>query len=420
MQPAQEDFDKSSDGKFSWWENYLSSGAKKGQVNEVSLWKIKFINAVGLVGIIVPILFGVINLINQSYLTGYLELFLAVCIVTNLVWLRVSLNEKKVARTILFIFMIMVISLFYLGGIENTGVYWLFIYPAIAFFLRGKKEGWKWVGIFLLLIAILSKASYFDWGNLSFSLIQIRQLIVSLLALSLLISVYENIGNRAKNLLSKNKLKLDKLVSFQEVILSISSRFINLENKMIADQIKLALKEVGERSGSDRSYVFLINDNKMSNVYEWVAEKIAPQINNLQDIPVDTFPVLMKQLGEQKIVEIPSVSDLPSVQKNLREHLMEQKIKSILLVPMIKKGKLMGFVGFDSIRVERSWSGETAILLKLVAGMLASVLIRKGDELILLKRKNELEKLNSLMVGRELKMIELKKELKKYSKKDKV
>ena len=52
--------------------------------------------------------------------------------------------------------------------------------------------------------------------------------------------------------------------------------------------------------------------------------------------------------------------------------------------------------------------------------MLTSVLIRKGDESILLKRKNELEKLNSLMVGRELKMIELKKELKKYSKKGKV
>lgn len=45
-------------------------------------------------------------------------------------------------------------ALFVDGGLSETGVYWIYIYPFVAFYIMGQNRGWLWVsffGLFLLL-----------------------------------------------------------------------------------------------------------------------------------------------------------------------------------------------------------------------------------------------------------------------------
>jgi len=45
------------------------------------------------------------------------------------------------------------------GGIAGTGVYWSNIYPFVAFYVMGNRQGWFWVGALALLIAAASATS---------------------------------------------------------------------------------------------------------------------------------------------------------------------------------------------------------------------------------------------------------------------
>jgi len=47
------------------------------------------------------------------------------------------------------------VGLVYDGGMIGAGIHWLLLYPFIAFIIRGQRRGWYWVGILVLIVAIL-------------------------------------------------------------------------------------------------------------------------------------------------------------------------------------------------------------------------------------------------------------------------
>ncbi|MBC8491326.1 MAG: hypothetical protein H8D42_02070 [Candidatus Marinimicrobia bacterium] len=59
----------------------------------------------------------------------------------------------------------------------------------------------------------------------------------------------------------------------QQLILHISTDFINLVPGEVDNKISEALKLIEEFTGSDRSYVFLLNRslNTLTNTHEWCA-----------------------------------------------------------------------------------------------------------------------------------------------------
>lgn len=59
-------------------------------------------------------------------------------------------------------------SLIYDGGILNSGIYWVLLYPFIAFFIRGQRQGWYWVTILFLMIATLMILQSLNWIELAY------------------------------------------------------------------------------------------------------------------------------------------------------------------------------------------------------------------------------------------------------------
>ena len=150
-------------------------------------------------------------------------------------------------------------------------------------------------------------------------------------------------------------------------------------------EVDKSLGTVGAFVGADRAYLFLHSPDglRISNTHEWCAQGIEPQIELLQDLPVDTFPWLMQRLEGQGLVEA-LVRDLPASAPVEREILEMQGIQSVILVRVLDaRDRMVGFVGFDAVRNERPWTDDDIYLLEALGAILSSAIERRrtGREL---------------------------------------
>lgn len=169
---------------------------------------------------------------------------------------------------------------------------------------------------------------------------------------------------------------LDSELKLQEALIDIASTYIN-EDPNSADQtINRSLEKMGLFVGADRSYVFdydFINQTT-SNTFEWCNEGISPEIANLQDVPLDAIPYWVDHHKNGMPLYIPDVPGLNDVEDaGIKAILEPQGIKSIITIPMLSGGELVGFVGFDSVRNYHYYSDSEKRLLLLFGQMLINI-----------------------------------------------
>jgi signal transduction histidine kinase/FixJ family two-component response regulator len=168
----------------------------------------------------------------------------------------------------------------------------------------------------------------------------------------------------------------------ERLITTISTFFINMVSDEVDDGINHALEQIGEFASVDRSYVFQFYDSgrKMDNTHEWCAEGIEPHAHRLKGLPVDAFPWHMSFLKNGQTHHIPRVADLPPEASAEKKEWELEGIQSLICVPMLYGGKVIGFAGFDSVRCEKSWDDDTIGLLKIIGEIFSHALERKRAE----------------------------------------
>jgi PAS domain S-box-containing protein len=181
----------------------------------------------------------------------------------------------------------------------------------------------------------------------------------------------------------RTETALQHRIEFERLITEISSHFISLESEEIDAGINRTLKDIGQFSKVDRSYVFRFSEGgrQVNNTHEWCAKDIEPQIQKLQEIFVeDEFPWASKKLRNLEVIHVPSVSALPPQAARDKSHFEMQGIQSLVIVPMVRGDSAVGFLGFDSVKTEKKWFEESVALLKIVGEIIVSALIRKQAE----------------------------------------
>jgi len=174
----------------------------------------------------------------------------------------------------------------------------------------------------------------------------------------------------------QSKVTLSYRRDFEKLLETLSLRFINTPVNEIDAEIESAMERIGTFAAADRSYVFLFEkaDSLMSNTHEWCAPGVEPQKNTLQALSVDIFPWWIAQLRAKQELNIARIADLPPEAGAEREILEMQSIKSILVVPISLRNKLVGFLGFDAVQQAHPWSQEALTLLRIVSNIIASSL----------------------------------------------
>ncbi len=181
--------------------------------------------------------------------------------------------------------------------------------------------------------------------------------------------------------LKQTEIALMQREDFLDAITQLATTFINAPLDQNDGVLNDMLATVGKFTGADRVYIFK-NDNTLrisSNIHEWCAQGVRPQIDNLRAVSFDLFPDVIKALMRGSPVHVPHVMALPKDHPT-RLILEPQGVRSVLLLPLMQAGECGGFVGFDAVREERLFSDAEFYLLKIVAEIIASIDFRRQTE----------------------------------------
>ena len=190
---------------------------------------------------------------------------------------------------------------------------------------------------------------------------------------------------------------INQQLRLQQLLISISTEYINADLQNIDGLINNSLQKMGEFVEADRSYIFSYNltDNTTNNTHEWCAPGIEPEIQNLQNIPVEYIPQWLEAHKKNEAFYIQDLSKLPDDGEfGLKAILEPQGIQSLIAIPMIKTGELIGFVGFDSVKKLFDYSENEKNILFVFANMLVNVIQRKENE----ERINEQEEKKEILL----------------------
>ncbi|MEI6694758.1 MAG: PAS domain S-box protein [Bacteroidota bacterium] len=179
--------------------------------------------------------------------------------------------------------------------------------------------------------------------------------------------------------------------NMQKILMEMASTYINIPIDQVSNMINASLKEMGEFVQADRSYIFNYDFDKQttSNEYEWCNNGIEPEMDALQNLPLEMIPEWANAHQCGNVLYIENVLALP--ENNLRAILEPQGIKSLLTVPMMSGDKCIGFVGFDFVNnLHPSDEKETA-LLQLFSHLLVNINNRVKTEKKLLETNIYLE-----------------------------
>ena len=213
--------------------------------------------------------------------------------------------------------------------------------------------------------------------------------------------------------ITERKLAEDTIrqqLKMQDILIRISTIYININLDKVEEVIQDSLKELAEFVGADRAYIFDYDlaDNTTSNTYEWCSDGILPEIDQLKKMSLEELPYFF---GKHKQGEELCINDVNELTDNapgsLRAGLEMQGIKSLISIPMMTAGKLIGFVGFDSIKQKHIYTDKEKNLLEVFSQMLVNITERKRSESFLILQE---EKYRNIISNMNLGIIEVDKD----------
>ena len=105
---------------------------------------------------------------------------------------------------------------------------------------------------------------------------------------------------------------------------------------------------IGRFYVADRAYIFEYGENVIYNTFEWCAPGISREIENLQEIPLEYIANWNDKFEHDGEFYITSLGRELVVDSNEYRILHDQGIESLSAAPLMKQGKIIGFLGVDN------------------------------------------------------------------------
>lgn len=196
-------------------------------------------------------------------------------------------------------------------------------------------------------------------------------------------SILFNVSLRVHHINRYRNEKIKQQLHHIELISTISSDFISTSESNLDEKINNMLEISGNYYEVDRTYLFTFSEDQTTLTYthEWCNASIEPAIGVVIDeMPTSTVPWWMNQILQNGIVQIPDVDLLPPLAQKEKELLKAQNIKSLISIPVTSNGKVLGFIGFDSVKKKKVWQEDHIEILKVMSNFVADVLAQVKAE----------------------------------------
>lgn len=113
--------------------------------------------------------------------------------------------------------------------------------------------------------------------------------------------------------------------------------------------LDVLLKHLGMALDGERTYIFEQNVSGCDdNTYEWVADGVEPEKENLQNVPSEVCASWYRNFSIGKHIVIENLEDIRETEPLQYENLKRQSIRSLVVVPLYNGEKIIGFYGVDN------------------------------------------------------------------------
>lgn len=142
-----------------------------------------------------------------------------------------------------------------------------------------------------------------------------------------------------------------KLKSIDDILHRISCMDQAEDEAELSQMTPDLLQSIGAYADADRVYIFewaSESQKSIRNTFEWCAPGITPEIENLQNVPVEMVPVWMEAFHAGRNIVIDNLEDVAQTMPNEYTILKPQTIRSLIAVPVFAGRALKGFIGIDN------------------------------------------------------------------------
>lgn len=140
--------------------------------------------------------------------------------------------------------------------------------------------------------------------------------------------------------------------------------------------INVLLKYLGESLKSERIYIFEETpEHTFNNTYEWCAEGVEPQIDNLQNVPAEAVELWYEAFRKNENVIIKNLASIKESDPKAYEYLEPQKIESLVVSPIVFRDQIIGFYGVDN--PPENFLNHISVMFMVLGHFIASILKRR-------------------------------------------
>jgi PAS domain S-box-containing protein len=298
---------------------YKNIGLYKGQ-NDVQR-KVSFAYLISGIGVVLLFLFGIVNISSQNTIAGSVECLLSAATLINILILR-SFQKLDIAfNNIILIMIVLYLGILFTGGVERTGLIWFAVFPVIVFFLKGRKEGVQWNLLFIALLSLSAFLELAGYVDLSYSIIELRQIIVSIVVLGILVYGYQALNDNYAELIADNSNELIKAVT-------------------------QLIHEIKERKSVEETLSKNINEQEDQN--KILTETKRAMLNILEDLEYTKKSIEKEKATDEAMIS--SIGDgIIAIDKNRKIKIVNQSALDML---GFKREELIGKDFIETIKIE--------------------------------------------------------------------
>lgn len=159
-------------------------------------------------------------------------------------------------------------------------------------------------------------------------------------------TLYLEIADEVTEQIKQQKDTLHQLERERVLIRCAKTLGLELEVK---DAINRLFEIIGQYYKAGRTYLFEIDyeAKTTSNTYEWVEPGTTAEIDNLQNVPIESIKPFLDMFEEKGMFYITDLDADISKDTLTYQILQAQGIHSLLAVPVVKNDEVVGFLGVD-------------------------------------------------------------------------
>lgn len=187
----------------------------------------------------------------------------------------------------------------------------------------------------------------------------------------------------------KVEQRLQKRLSYEKALSRCSNLLLE---STTAEALLKSLDILLDATSTDRVYLYKNLEENGELYLDLVAEATAEGVEPVADNQGDNFkysdvPWWHNNLSNQQIINA-QIDEIPEPERSI---LVDQSVKSVLVIPLTVNQEWYGYLGFADTRQQRTWKENEISLLKTASGIIAAFEKRKMIEKSLVQQRNYTE-----------------------------